>query len=173
METRNFEFGSNVACRVLLAIIVCTVVFRSDGVVSAQTGPQFFGERAIVVAKLKRFAEYQQDFLHFAESGSGSTPEYEVSTDLHTAASQTGDYLAAVQTLLEIYADLSCNEDRVRIRPVIERELGFYSKQIEPLIKQANLGIAHTTMPGVAAEGTRMRDDLRDVKSILDSITPR
>jgi hypothetical protein len=46
---------------------------------------------------------------------------------------------------------------------VIEREVGFYSRQMEPLVKAANAGVAHTKMPGVAAEGIRMRDDLREV----------
>ena len=170
METHKSEVGSNVACWVLLPIIVCTLVFRSDEVVSAQTEPQFSRERATVVAKLKRFADYQQDFVHFARSGSGSTDEYEVAMDLNTAASQTGDYLSAVDTLLEIYAELSCEEDRTRIQPAIERDLVLYSKEMEPLIEGANIGIAHTKMPGVAAEGTRMRDDLREVKSTFDPI---
>lgn len=170
METHKFDFGSNVACWVLLLIIVYALAFRSDQVVSAQTKPQ---SDEIVLAKLKHFVDYQRDFVHFAQSGLGSPDEYEVASDLGLEATQTVDYLNAVQTLLEVYADLSCEEDRARIRPVIERELGFYSKQMDPLIQEANLGIAHTKMPGVAAEGTRMRDDLREVKSTFDSIKLR
>src|SRR5258708_38044069 len=102
-----------------------------------------------------------------------SRDEFEVAMNLEATSSTATDYLAAVGTLLEIYSDLSCEEDRAAIRPVIKREIGFYSMQIEPSINEANLSIAHTHMPGVAAEAIHMRDDLREVKSIFDSVELR
>jgi hypothetical protein len=172
METYRLASSFRVACSALLPVILCTLVFfRSDTVVSAQSGPQFFDDA--LVGKHKRFVEYQQTLNSFGQSGLGSADEFHTAMSLTTIATYTGDYLASVHTLLEIYGDLSCEEDRARVRPVIERELGFYSQLIEPSIDGANLNIAHTRMPGVAAEGTRMRDDLREVKSIFDSIKLR
>ena len=48
METHKWEFGSNMACWVLLPIIVCTLILGSDEVVFAQTVRQ---SDATVVAK--------------------------------------------------------------------------------------------------------------------------
>ena len=93
--------------------------------------------------------------------------------ELSSTASQTGDYLNEVLALLNIYGNLSCKEDRERVRPVIEAELRQFSKSMELLTTQTNIGIAHTKMPGVAAEGSRMRDDLRQAKSTFDSIKLR
>jgi hypothetical protein len=170
MTTQGFGFNSKVACSLLLAAALLTLTsFRSGLVVSAQT-PQSFDK--VIRAKHKQFIEYQQDFDHFGESGIG-TDEYQYAMDLAKVAEETEQSLSAVNTLLEIYSDLSCAEDRANVRPVIEKELGYYSKMIELSVKEANLTIAHTQMPGVAAEGTRMRDDLRQVKSVFDSIKLR
>lgn len=165
METHKCDFGSNVISRALL-VIVSILAFGSGAGACAQTGP--VSDRAVVAKSNKRFAEYQQDFVQFARASSGD--EYEVAMDLSTIAAQAGDYMNAVLTLLNIYDDVSCKEDQEKIRPVIEADVRFYSKNLEVFTQEANLGIAHTKMPGVAAEGTRMRDDLREAKSILDSI---
>jgi hypothetical protein len=151
---------------VLLPIIVC-MVFAGG---FAQT----VEPDGMVVAKSnKRFAEYSVDFIEFAKATSGDEIEYEVAMDLSSTASQTGDYLNEVLTLLNIYDDLSCKEDRDRVRPVIEAELRQFSKSVDLLTTATNVAIAHTKMPGVAAEGSRMRDDLRQAKSTFDSIKLR
>jgi hypothetical protein len=170
MAKHGLGFGFKVAFSLLLSTTLLTLTsFRIDYVVFAQT-PQSFDK--VVRAKHKRFIEYQQDFLHFGQSGLG-TDEYQYAMDLEKVAEETGQNLAATDTLLEIYGDLSCEEDRARVGPVIEKDLGYYSKLTDPSIEGANLIIAHTQKPGVAAEATRMRDDLREVKSVFDSIKLR
>ncbi len=171
MATHGFHFSLKLACSVLLTATLFTLVLlRSDSVVSAQTGPQPFDK--MVRAEHKHFVEYQQDFVSFGQSSLG-TDEYQIAMDLEKVALETSQNLSAVHTLLEIYSDLSCEEDRASVRPVIEKELGYYSKEIELSIEGANINIAHTQKPGVAAEGTHMRDRLREVKSIFDSIKLR
>ena len=170
MATHGLGFGFKVTCSLLLlAMLLTSASFRSGYGVSAQTQQSF---DKVVRTKHKHFIEYQQDFLHFGQSGLG-TDEYQNAMDLEKVAEETGQNLAAVDTLLEIYGDLSCEEDRTSVRPVIEKDLSYYSKLTEPSIEGANLIIAHTQKPGVAAEATRMRDDLREVKSVFDSIKLR
>jgi hypothetical protein len=167
MATHGTDFSFKVACsRLLLVVLLALASFKSGYVVSAQTLQSF---ETMIRAKHKHFIEYQQDFLHFAQSGLG-TDEYQNAMDLEKVAEETVQNLTAVDSLLEIYGALSCAEDRASVRPVIEKDLAYYSKLTEPSIEGANLTIAHTHMPGVAAEGTRMRDDLRNVKGIFDSI---
>lgn len=166
MTTRR---GFRVVCQVLLPIILCCtlLLLKGDAAVSAQTELRFSSE--LVAEKHQRFVEYQKTFNHFGQSNL-ATDEFQVSISLLTVASRTSEYLAAVHTLLEVYGDLSCEEDRSRVRLVIGRELGFYRELMESAIAESDLNIAHTHMPGVAAEGVRMRDDLKEVKRIFDSI---
>jgi hypothetical protein len=169
MTTHKHCFGSKLECPFFLVGILCiSILLRSGIVASAQTGPSYFND--IISAKHKRFIEYQKTFLNFAQSNLGSNDEYEVATSLQTTATATSDHLNSVQTLLEIYGDLSCHEDRARIQQVINRELAFYSELTGSWIDSTNLNIAHTRLPGVATESTRMRDDLREVKSIFEAI---
>jgi hypothetical protein len=147
-----------------MLLVLCAFVFSGTGTVFAQA------ERSNIIVKQKRFADYAGTFLRFAKVGAGSRDEYEVASDLNAVASEIGSYLNAAGTLLEIYADLTCQEDRIKIRPLIEADLAFYRKQIELLVAETEINIAHTQMPGVAAEAVHMRDDSREVRTILDSI---
>jgi hypothetical protein len=79
VNLRNKKYQRAMQLWLVLAVAACTSAFRSDQVVFAQAGPQ---SDEIVIAKIVRFADYQQDFLHFAQVGSGSTDEYEVAMDL-------------------------------------------------------------------------------------------
>jgi hypothetical protein len=145
-----------------IAILVIVVI----GTISAQTASH---PEENFSTKVKHLTEYQKDFIQFAKLGSDSL-DHEVALELSSDASTAADYVGAVHTLLEIYADLSCEEDKTRIKPVIEKEIAYYSKQMEPLITMTNAGIAATQMPGVAVESIRMRDELRDTKGTFDSI---
>jgi hypothetical protein len=60
-----------------------------------------------------------------------------------------------------------------RIRPQLEVQSRYYSVELDESITEVNDQISSTHRPDVAAEATRMRDDLRETKSILDSIDLR
>jgi hypothetical protein len=119
MATHGLNFSLKVACSLLVPATLLTLVsFRSGYVVSAQT-PQSFDK--VVRAKHQHFIEYQQDFIHFGKSGLG-TDEYQNAMDLEKVAEEPVQNLFAADTLLEIYGDLSCEEDRANVRPVIVRD---------------------------------------------------
>jgi hypothetical protein len=114
--------------------------------------------------ELQRFSRYTQDFLDLAKSD-----EYEPSSDLAMVSTQAGDYASSATTLLEVYEDVSCEQDRLAVRKVIQRDFAYYGKQTNGLLKQVTLGIGYTKKPGVAAEAVRMRDDLIELQSLFDS----
>jgi hypothetical protein len=120
---------------------------------------------ATLFKKQKHFAHYAQDFLDFAKAD-----EYEPSSSLAQTASESADHLNSASTLLEIYDNLSCSRDRTAVRVIIQREFVSYSKQVSFAIKIANLSIVRTHKPGVAAEATLMRNDLRELQDFFDSI---
>jgi len=122
----------------------------------------------LLLAKQGRLLDYGDDFLDFAKSSTGL--EYEIATDLDNTAGTAADQLGAASTLLEIYDSMSCREDRAAVERHLQTTLNFSSRLLRNRISEMNNVISHTRKPGVAAEAARMRDDLREAVSILDSV---
>jgi len=120
-----------------------------------------------------RFRNYHQDFLDFAQSGLTAGSEFDSARELARSADETTVFLGSAETLVDIYYAVSSKEDRDRIRPMIQRDLAFYRKRLDFSIKETNLELSYMKRPGVVAEATRMRDDLREAKNIFDSIELR
>ncbi len=120
-----------------------------------------------------RFRNYYQDFLDFAKTGVTAGSEFDSARELARSADETGVFLGSAETLVDIYNAVSNKEDRDRIRPMIQRDLAFYSKRLDFSIKETNLELGYLTRPGVVAEATRMRDDLREAKNAFDSVELR
>lgn len=152
--------------RVLLCLF-CVLFFTTEHVL-AQTESQ--PKNSILSAKEKKFIHYGQDFLDFARAGIGRADEYQQSSDLAQIASESVDHLNSAGTLLVIYDELSCPSDRIAVRALIKAEFGSYSKEVALLVKQVNRDITDLQQPEVAAEAGRMRDDLRDVQELFDSV---
>jgi hypothetical protein len=150
----------------LLFGIVSVMLIRGDSVASAQKQPSY----QLLRAKVTRFLEYSKDFHDFAKSSLGAEPEFGIAEDLYTVSSEAYDYFDAASTFVEIYDGLSCKEDRAQTQLLIDLQLAYYSHQTGVLIEEANLDIAHVEHPGIGAEASWMRDDLREAKSLLDSI---
>ncbi len=152
--------------RVLLCLF-CILLFKTE-YVPAQTEAQ--PNRGILAKKRKQFAYYTQDFLDFARADIARADEYSISSDLAQVASENADHLNSAGTLIELYDKLSCPQDRTAVRALIQDEFVSYSKQVTLYVKMVNLNIAHLQKSEVAAEAGRMRDDLREVQNLFDSI---
>jgi hypothetical protein len=153
---------------VLLALLCCAELRTGSRSMLAQLQPassSYFPE-----AKQKHFRDYQKDFLDFEKSAQNSTVELAVANDLQTAARETQTSIDTASLLIQIYENLSCSEDRTRTKLVLYTQFAAYSKELDLAVSQTNYKISFIQRPGVAAEATRMRDELREVKSILDSI---
>lgn len=140
---------------VLLILSTSPLAFEAD------QGSQF----AFLTRKQIKFGDYTKDFIEFSKSG-----EYEPSSDLGQFAATSGDYAGAIGTLLEVHNELACSVDRAAVRPLIERVAAFYSKQLNRQIDGVNAGIAFTKKPGVAAEAIRLKDDMRDLQELFNSL---
>jgi hypothetical protein len=117
-----------------------------------------------------RFQEYQGDFVDFAKSQRPFSQERETSDDLSAIAERIGDYLQSTTTLLEVYASVSREADRVRIQPIIKSQASEFAKKIETDLPLVNTKVANTKIPAVATTGDRMKQDMRDAKIFFDSV---
>jgi hypothetical protein len=143
---------------------------RYGGRILAQTRQE--PNSARMDAAIKRFGSYGRDFLDFAKSSEGDSysREWETAMSLHSVASEIYEHLSTASVLLDIYNDLTCPGDKARAKVRIESQLNFYGLMTNFSIEQANSDIATTRKPGVAAEAIRMRDDLREAKSLLEGV---
>ena len=140
--------------------------FLAAAAAAPQTRPVSLADQEEVLwQKEKDFHNYGRDFFDFVNGD-----EYEPSEVLAEIAWKVEDHISAVRALLDIYDGLSCPEDQAKTRLIIRRQLGYYARDLDSEIKESNMSIEHTKKPGVAAEATRMRDELRDVQELFNSI---
>jgi hypothetical protein len=146
------------------------------GIAAAQKRPttdpvaQFTSNVQRLAEKQKRFVDYGRQFDEFARANSDLQYAYEAAVDLQRVANATEERLAATITLLQIYADLACSEDRAKASPRIGPALARYRADLDDSIKRTNADITHTQQLGVISKADRMRDDLKETAKILDSI---
>ena len=93
--------------------------------------------------------------------------EYEVARALSLSASTANDYFTAATDIVFIYEQVNSPSDRTRLRPYVNKRLDDYSRFVEHLIKAVNQELSRTSSAGIAATGTRLRDELRDGQSLL------
>lgn len=142
-----------------LAVGLLILVF--SGTSKTQSNPSAFYDKA------ERFSNYDKDFISFATADNNDKQEHEAARELGEIAGDASERLSSAGFLVEIYDRLSCPEDRASIRPVIEGEFSIYKKLMDNSIDDANLNVASTQKPAVAAEGIHMRDELREAENLL------
>lgn len=120
--------------------------------------------------KVKLFNDYARDFIEFAKSQHRNTLEYEICFGLQNVAERAADHADSASTSLEIYGNVSCTSDRAKIQPVVRAQLSYYVKQLDSEVSEVNSDLSDTKIPAVATTGIRLKDDLRDLKAILNSL---
>jgi len=125
-------------------------------------------EESNLHAALKRLDTYSADLLAFAEANRDNSLEYEIASDLDSQASLASAYVESAETLLDLYQTLSCSSDRAKAADTIRETFADYAKRLAYLAKQAQNGVAHTKVPGLAVTGGKLRDGLRQLSNVFE-----
>jgi hypothetical protein len=120
--------------------------------------------------KAKLFLDYDHDFRAFAKAHNNENFESLLTMDLDSVSAETYERLDSTSALLSIYEALVCKEDRASALPVIKAQLRQYLELTAVSIDQANNDLAYVTSTATAQLGLRMKEDLQEVKIMLDSI---
>lgn len=123
--------------------------------------------------KSSSYRTFAKDLLDMAETRQRDPEELRVAYELSAIAERASDYLSAASDLLWIYDQITSPVDRATIRSYINNQLESYSRLLEHAIKGVNVNISVSTSAGIAATGTRLRDELRDGRLILKSVAIR
>ena len=151
-----------------IVLLFCISVQSSAQKIKSKLDPKL----DIILEKAKRCANYSKDFIDFARSHVDDS-EFEGASKLSTLAGNTYDYISGAYTILQIYDLLSCEADRSKVKPLINIQINLYVSMIESAIVEINSNLAATKMPAIATSGIKFKEDLREVKSLLESIELR
>jgi len=125
--------------------------------------------RPTLLVKTRQLNNYEHDFLSFANANKG-TDEFQTAIDFINIASKYEDRISAVLDLIDVYDEVTCKPDRSRIKGIIETKIRKYADGIDDDVELLNLGLGITKSPGIAATGTRFKEDLRNLKTVLHAI---
>lgn len=151
-------------------LAVCVVILMLVPTQSFSQQPMRQAEVDFIQAKIKRFINYQEDFLSLVKPRQSDTGEYVMGLELNSVADRVYLYLSSVNALLYIWDNLSYKPDREKIRWRILFEIREYAKSIDISIKTVNNCLSLTRIPAMANSGTQMKEDLREIKSLFESI---
>lgn len=150
-----------------LTVLFFSLVFMPMSI-SAQVNQESWQK---LIQMNEQFENYQKDFVQFGQSKHARhSRNTEDLTDvgLVMVADQTISYLESVETLVAVYLKVSNKKDRMAIWPLITEQMATAKKRLDRQIEVTNAEITTLKTPGVVAEATRMRDDLRRVAEYLE-----
>ncbi|MFH1250341.1 MAG: hypothetical protein V1715_04480 [bacterium] len=149
----------------------CIVVILTIAGVSSASGQTPPTEQSWIKLndKVRIYLMIGKDLLDMAKAKANMKDFDESLTaiELHKAASEAHIYFSAATDLTFIYQMIDSIPDKDRVRPYINQQLNNYSTSIEFIIKEVNNNLSSLTTAGIAATGTRLRDELRDGQSLL------
>jgi hypothetical protein len=151
--------------------IVSLLLVLTAGQSSPQS-PKIESSINAINAKEKRLINYGKDFRQFMNLFKG-TPEFKICLNLSKINLTTQDHLGATATLLCIYSLISTEKDRLVIKDFIRIDIDYYITRIGPAIEEINEELSDTKVPAIASTGTRLKEDLWEIKKLLESIRPQ
>jgi hypothetical protein len=120
---------------------------------------------------LKQFQTHRNDLLELEDS------IHKVDRDeslkcivLIDIATEVQDYIDTIQRLMLIYPRIQKKEDRAFARLLINEKIKIYIGEIDLFIRNINSQMPSIKRPAIALSGTRLRDQLRELREILTSI---
>ena len=65
---------------------------------------------------------------------------------------------------------MTCEKDKALTAQTIKLMIPSYLQLMEAQLADTNKGLSQTRLPGMAARGVRMRDDLHEARTLLYSL---
>lgn len=123
-----------------------------------------------IEAKMKKLKNYRQDFLDFTKPRNNEFENIFPAQELTEVALNVDGYLNSAWSLVYIYSNLSCVQDKAMVGSLAKMQVAYYAKMIEVEIKGVNRILSTVKTPALAASGVQLRDDLRETIDRLESI---
>jgi len=126
-------------------------------------------ELNFIDTKYKILHEYSQDLIDYSKSYVGDNLEYEISGSFQQIVSTTSDYLDASYSFFLIYSKISNKNDRITIKPIIQKQFQNYVYQIKIFVNEINNGLSHTKKSALSVSGDNLKKQIRELISFYDN----
>jgi hypothetical protein len=117
--------------------------------------------------KSARMNDYAKDFHSISRANIANDTEFNNSVTVEAEAGHLADTLHSASSMVRVYSLLSCEEDRARVKPLIDAELRRHAQMIDYAAQHADLAIAHAQSVGLAATARRFKEELRGIEALL------
>jgi len=152
--------------RVLIIIVVILIIsainLQSNPTESINNWKKLSEQGSIYLTLAK-------DLMEMAKASSGNDIEFQIEYELSILAAEANDVFEAASDLLWIYEQISNPIDRIAVKIYINKRVNDYTSRLDFLIKQVNTRLSYSKSPGVAANGLRLKDELRSGQNLLKS----
>jgi hypothetical protein len=111
--------------------------------------------------------DYAKDFHSISRSNIANDAEFNNSVTVEAEAGHLADTLRSASSMIRVYSLLSCEEDRGRVKPLIDAELHRHAQMISYATQHADLAIAHAQSVGLATTARRFKEELREIEALL------
>ena len=165
MQHSNGKNFPVLALILLISFSTATSAFSQASTLESQAAS--IGKKASILS------DYLQDLDSFEKSFAERrmTAEFLNVNLAFSACLQQATIAYSVALLLRVYSRISTSRDRDSVRPWIKETLKAHSSGLERSIEHVNYAVAQAQNQGVALTATRLRDNLREIKNLYDSIT--
>jgi hypothetical protein len=117
--------------------------------------------------KSTRMNDYAKDFHSISRANIANDGEFNNSVTVEAEAGHLADSLRSASSIVRIYSLLSCEEDRARVKPLLNEELRHCGQLIDYGVQHAEIAIAHAQSAGLATTARRFREELREIEALL------
>jgi hypothetical protein len=114
-----------------------------------------------------RMNDYAKDFHSISGANIANDAEFNNSVTVEAEAMHLANTLRSASSIVSMYSLLSCEEDRARVRPVVDEELRRQAWLVDYAAQHADLAIAHARSAGLATTTRRFKEELREVEALL------
>ncbi len=157
-KPRQFGYLSIVNLRLLTAAALSLVAWNAKAGETARAN-EFAGY-------LHKMQAYHQDLVETGRRLLGL--DVVINKELINVANEYVVTLNYIQDLLLIESTVEDDNDRRKVRAIISRSFTSTAQGIETSIEVTNLEISDSHNQNIVATATKLRDDLRGLKALLD-----
>jgi len=120
--------------------------------------------------KSARMNDYAKDFHSLSRANIANDAEFSNSVTVEAEAGHLADTLRSASSIVKIYTLLSCEEDRARVRPLLNEELRRHAQLVDYAAQHADLAIAHAQSVGLATTTRKFKEELREIEALLRTL---
>ena len=117
--------------------------------------------------KSARMNDYAKDFHSISRANIANDAEFNNSVTVEAEAGHLADSLRSASSIVRVYGLLSCEEDRARVKPLLNEELRHHAQLIDYAAQHADIAIAHAQSVGLATTARRFKEELREIEALL------